>query len=459
MSIDLSITANNFTLVNESLKRYCHSYIAIERDKNNRMLGCKVTFDRNDRASLTEINEFVRICLQQNDNQDDETLKSIRLIEAGLDTVLTKIIEGKEQGCCNRLWFWLKRGDSIVAETRGIISRITDLTKSLLLQNAEDDNSLEEDMKWNFEPPSLSFIDEDQQQEIDSYRVTLSEIDAKTFLEIERASKAEFNAIANFSQFLTDENGFERVPIIGPNIDGKNRYGNILPYKNNYIGKDNFEGYVNASKVSMHGVNYIATQGPLHNTIEDFFKMVVDFDATIVTLANKYENGRLRCHDYWIMMVPLFVDGWKMTLIGDKELYSFNNQAVQKRTFSLSKDQEPDITITQFHYVNWPDLGIPDSNVFDRLLEEVEKHHPNTNPRPIVTHCSAGIGRTGTFVATHSARNEIRLRLNEGMDKDNISINFVEDIVTMRSQRMGLVQTEEQLSAVKKAIFRYQQAL
>ncbi|MBA3238923.1 MAG: dual specificity protein phosphatase family protein [Parachlamydiaceae bacterium] len=116
-----------------------------------------------------------------------------------------------------------------------------------------------------------------------------------------------------------------------------------------------------------------------------------------------------------------------------------------------------DKTIIQFHYVNWPDLGIPDSNVFDKLLEAIEEHHSST--KPFITHCSAGIGRTGTFIATHSVRNKIRLKLNEGMDKENISVNLVKDILTMRMQRMELVQTKEQLSAVKKAIFRYQQAL
>lgn len=455
MSINLSTTANNFKLVAQSFENENHSYIAIEKDGNNRISGCKVTSDRENRSSLSEINELVQICLQENDNTDDETLADLQLIDTGLSAVRAKIIE-HEHGCCSGLWFWLMCGDSIVDKTMELLTTMSHLSKRII----STDFSLEEGLTSNFRPTPLRFNDEEQQMEVESHREALSKIDAKTLVKLERSSNIQFQTVSFYTgRLLTKENGFELIANDRHDVACKNRYTNILPYKNNYYGKESFEGYVNASHISVNGVNYIATQGPLFNTIEHFIKMVVSSGGTIVTLANEYERNSPKCFNYWHLENPISVDGWDLTLLEDQELYSENNQIVQKRTFSLSKEQEPLKIFTQFHLVNWPDLGIPDENVFDKFLEAVEEYHPDTNPNPIVVHCSAGIGRTGTFIATHSNRHKIRLQRAQNIDKDNIFVNLAEDVLIMRSQRMGQVQTNAQFFAVQKAIYRYQKTL
>lgn len=95
--------------------------------------------------------------------------------------------------------------------------------------------------------------------------------------------------------------------------------------------------------------------------------------------------------------------------------------------------------ITHFHYTEWPDHGVPDSSkVFLDLLEKVNK--ANTKNTPIVVHCSAGVGRSGTFLALHSLIEQIK----QCKDLANLKFNLVNLVLSLREHRFSLVQSVEQ---------------
>lgn len=222
----------------------------------------------------------------------------------------------------------------------------------------------------------------------------------------------------------------------------KNRYSNILAYDHSRVKlgsdeKDETCGYINANYVNGYQKPnaYIATQGPMQNTFADFWTMIWEKNCSIICMiTNVLEKGRVKCDQYWpdegtykqygnIQVTHLHT----ITLaFFTKRIFNIKIKNVKKRSERL---------VYQFHFTDWPDHGVP---YYIMPVLAFIKQSSRSNPEmggPIVVHCSAGVGRTGTYIVIDAMMRQIA-------EKATINIhNFLKHI---RHQRNYLVQTEEQ---------------
>jgi protein tyrosine phosphatase len=201
--------------------------------------------------------------------------------------------------------------------------------------------------------------------------------------------------------------------------------------------------YINANFVNgeIPGSNhtYITTQGPVQNTIGDFWRMVWQMKSdVIVMLTKEVENGRVKCNRYWPDTASQVFDNFKVT-----NSNTDRSTDLIKRTLIVEETQSQ-VTrkIMHFQYVGWPDHGLPASIIsFLELVRLVDQH--NSGAGPIIVHCSAGIGRTGTFCVVHRALAKLKRHLQTDPDTPP-TFNLVKSVLKLREQRTGMVQTKEQ---------------
>ncbi|XP_072046564.1 tyrosine-protein phosphatase 10D-like [Amphiura filiformis] len=237
------------------------------------------------------------------------------------------------------------------------------------------------------------------------------------------------------------------------NAPEKNRYRNILPYDTNRVClHDPPDGldYINASYVDGHHGNneYIVAQGPLPNTVEDFWEMVWENEIpTIIMNTNLVENGRVKCEKYWPDSGEAQYGRMTVKLISESD-----TQEWTVRTFELSKDGESKGHVRIFQYRNWPDQGAPQdpSSVLKFLQTVLRAQHPRRSGPGIVVHCSAGVGRSGTFVAIDILLHQLAAGNSETLDVFGVCAK-------LRRQRRYMVQSEEQYKFVHRAVQVYMQ--
>jgi len=246
--------------------------------------------------------------------------------------------------------------------------------------------------------------------------------------------------------------------LLEPNRN-KNRYNNILPpeYSRVPLIEDDFEeegDYINANYVSlcMQRKVYIAAQGPLPTTVTDFWRMVYSEKSNIIVMLTRlYESGKAKCFQYWpdesISFGPITI-----TLVSTEESA---NDIIERRFLITNQTTQEERLVLHYQYTEWPDHGLPAStSVFRSLLQKVDQ---NRNPDvPIVIHCSAGVGRTGTFCAVHSILHQVADRcaqirstlipgaLPEASQREYPLICLPKVILDMRKERTGMVQTRDQ---------------
>ncbi|XP_074928402.1 receptor-type tyrosine-protein phosphatase T isoform X4 [Chelonoidis abingdonii] len=226
----------------------------------------------------------------------------------------------------------------------------------------------------------------------------------------------------------------------------KNRYGNIISYDHSRVRLQLLDGdphsdYINANYIDGYHRprHYIATQGPMQETVKDFWRMIwQENSASVVMVTNLVEVGRVKCVRYWPDDTEIYGD-IKVTLIETEPLAEY-----VIRTFTVQKKGYHEIReIRQFHFTSWPDHGVPcyATGLLGFVRQVKFLNPPETGP--IVVHCSAGAGRTGCFIAI-----DIMLDMaeNEGV------VDIFNCVRELRSQRVNLVQTEEQYVFVHDAI-------
>ncbi len=207
--------------------------------------------------------------------------------------------------------------------------------------------------------------------------------------------------------------------------------------------------YINANDVTTPVQSYMVCQGPLAHTVGDFWKAVLhNHSDTIVTLVMAIENGKEKCASYWT--IPSFsVEGWTITK-GDEKVLATSayipSQRIVQRSFTASKGSEIR-NIEHIHYENWPDGKACEIELFITLLDIVDK---TSSSNPITVHCSAGIGRSGTFVAAHSLRKELR----STQASKKVRVNIPKAVYLLREQRLGLVSSAQQYTMIYKTIAR-----
>nr|XP_022307680.1 receptor-type tyrosine-protein phosphatase alpha-like [Crassostrea virginica] len=226
----------------------------------------------------------------------------------------------------------------------------------------------------------------------------------------------------------------------------KNRYKKIFPYDHSRVVLKtdiDYSDYINANyiKDTDGNIGYIATQGPKHNTINDFWRMIWQENVTqIVMLTNLMEDGKIKCSQYWPESTDEeYYGDFNISKSKSEEIH-FAFYVIRKFTMSNSEGSR---VVTQYHYTKWPDHGTPDP--FSLLLfhSHVLRTRTAEFEAPTIVHCSAGIGRTGTYIAFDAL-------CKEGQSKG--TINVASYVKVMRSCRMNMVQTYEQYKTIYLAL-------
>uniref|UniRef100_A0A8C5DZA5 protein-tyrosine-phosphatase n=1 Tax=Gouania willdenowi TaxID=441366 RepID=A0A8C5DZA5_GOUWI len=250
----------------------------------------------------------------------------------------------------------------------------------------------------------------------------------------------------------------------------KNRYKNILPFDHTRVvlndGDPNESGsdYINANIIMPEldakcnstklKKSYIATQGCLQNTISDFWRMVFQENSRVIVMTTKeVERGKSKCVKYWPDMSALKEYG-AMRVRNVRETAA-HDYILRELKLSKVGQGNTERTVWQYHFRAWPDHGVPTDpgGVLDFLEEVNLKQESILDAGPIAVHCSAGIGRTGTFIVIDILIDVIR---EKGVDCD---IDVPKTIQMVRSQRSGMVQTEAQYRFIYMAVQHYIETL
>ncbi|ULT95901.1 hypothetical protein L3Y34_004513 [Caenorhabditis briggsae] len=226
----------------------------------------------------------------------------------------------------------------------------------------------------------------------------------------------------------------------------KNRYNNIGAMEATRIRLNSPTGndYINANYVdSCNERNaYIATQAPLPSTFSDFWSMIwQERSNVIVCITNMVEDGKRKCDQYWpsVPDSPQNFGNYQVTLISESTNAHFSHRVLDLKIAKSVPAAER--KIHQLHFVGWPDHGVP-SSVFP-LLNFIHYASDIHSTGPVVVHCSAGVGRSGSYILVDSMRRHlISFR----------RLNVQGHLTHMRRQRAKLVQTLEQYIFCHEAI-------
>eukprot|EP00124_Ichthyophonus_hoferi_P002291 Ihof_evm2s150 gene=Ihof_evmTU2s150 len=193
----------------------------------------------------------------------------------------------------------------------------------------------------------------------------------------------------------------------------RNRYLDVLALEKTRVHLMNESNdYINANYVtcgaSSSEMRFISTQGPLASTIEDFWEMVWNEKSPSIVMVTKLvENRRAKCEQYWPNMGEELVLG-KMSIKTTSEINSRDDEFITRTFIIRYHPTMEQHEVLQFNFISWPDHGIPQSarallHLVDIVNERQEEQaNPQSPMRPVMVHCSAGIGRTGTFIAVDS---------------------------------------------------------
>uniref|UniRef100_UPI00358EE77B tyrosine-protein phosphatase non-receptor type 21-like isoform X2 n=1 Tax=Myxine glutinosa TaxID=7769 RepID=UPI00358EE77B len=268
---------------------------------------------------------------------------------------------------------------------------------------------------------------------------------------------------------------FEQVPkrLVGARCDTaqlsdnveRNRFRDVLPYEGNRVqlvtSKDNPTGYINASHIQMDIAgehwNYIATQGPLAGTCQDFWQMVWEEGVNVIAMVTaEEEGGKQKCHRYW----PKLGSRHSSVTYGHYKVTTrFCTDYGRYATTGLKLKHLPDgpeRTVWHLQYTDWPDHGCPeDIPGFLDYLEEIKSVRRHTNNTqelgrlgdpPVVVHCSAGVGRTGVVILT-----ELMIACLEHNECQDVP----EVLSMLRERRAFVVQTISQYTFVYRVLMQF----
>uniref|UniRef100_A0A3P9DRI0 Receptor-type tyrosine-protein phosphatase epsilon n=1 Tax=Maylandia zebra TaxID=106582 RepID=A0A3P9DRI0_9CICH len=220
----------------------------------------------------------------------------------------------------------------------------------------------------------------------------------------------------------------------------KNRVLQIIPYDFNRVilsvkrGQE-FTDYINASFIDGYRQKdyFIATQGPLSHTVEDFWRMVWEWRChSIVMLTELKEREQEKCYRYWPSEGSVTFGDYTVELTGDTQCETFTLKDMVL-TYRPEKQSQH---VRHFHFHGWPEIGIPaEGRGMIDIIAAVQRQQQQSGNRPIIVHCSAGAGRTGTFIALSNILERVKA---EGL------LDVFQTVKSLRMQRPHMVQTVEQ---------------
>ncbi|KAM5237782.1 receptor-type tyrosine-protein phosphatase C [Ctenodactylus gundi] len=260
---------------------------------------------------------------------------------------------------------------------------------------------------------------------------------------------AEFQSIPRvFSKFSIKD---ARKPI----NQNKNRYVDILPYDYNRVELSEINGdagsnYINASYIDgfKEPRKYIAAQGPRDETVDDFWRMIWEQKATVIVMVTRCEEGnRNKCAEYW----PLLQEGTRSygdVIVKVNQHRRCPDYIIQKLSITNKKEKSTGREVTHIQFTSWPDHGVPeDPHLLLKLRRRVNAFS-NFFSGPIVVHCSAGVGRTGTYIGIDA--------MLECLEAEG-RVDVYGYVVKLRRQRCLMVQVEAQYILIHQALVEYNQ--
>uniref|UniRef100_A0A672L5Y6 protein-tyrosine-phosphatase n=1 Tax=Sinocyclocheilus grahami TaxID=75366 RepID=A0A672L5Y6_SINGR len=277
-----------------------------------------------------------------------------------------------------------------------------------------------------------------------SYIQTLSQTEPPEHISgMEQEFKRLANAKAHNSRFVSASLPCNKF---------KNRLVNIMPYETTRVCLQPIRGvegsdYVNGSFIDGYRQQraYIATQGPLAETVEDYWRMLWEHNSTIVVMLTKLrEMGREKCHQYW----PSDRSARYQYFVVDP-MAEYNMPQYILREFKVTDARDGQSrTVRQFQFTDWPEQGVPKSGEgFIDFIGQVHKTKEQFGQDgPITVHCSAGVGRTGVFITLSIVLERMRY---EGV------VDIFQTVKMLRTQRPAMVQTEEQYQFCYRAALEY----
>lgn len=259
--------------------------------------------------------------------------------------------------------------------------------------------------------------------------------------------KREFQELQKFDRIKYQQEIEIESKLLKGNYRNENRYSDIIPYTNTRVKLED-GGYINANYINPSNDilnKYIATQGPLKNTIFKFWQLIMEElyikdndNIDIIMLTELEEDNREKCYNY-IKTIDNDLINCGIKLFNKKFIKSnlkiLNNNGIELREFN---DFENGKKIRHFWVRKWPDFGIPDKDKDNNLylIKYLHNINMNNNKNIKIVHCSAGVGRSGTFILLDWYYNKIYLK---GLKQD-----IFESVMNMRKCRVMMVQRFEQ---------------
>ncbi|XP_019851757.1 PREDICTED: receptor-type tyrosine-protein phosphatase epsilon-like [Amphimedon queenslandica] len=255
-------------------------------------------------------------------------------------------------------------------------------------------------------------------------------------------------------QYKAIYNGEDKSTVIGFSQENKvyNRFRNITPYDDNrivltpwpqldkcqttYTNASYIDGYSNRTK-------FIASQGPMKRTLVDFWRLIwQEKPVSIVMVTNLKEGTKSKCEQYWPNSTGDndHFGPFTVTLINEQVYPDFVIRQLNVKIYNGSNDSH---TLTQYHLTSWPDHGVPDYATPLMSLHKQVMATWSPSKGPILVHCSAGVGRTGTFIA-------IDIALEQAKREGVVDIGGI--VNRLRQQRMKMVQTLDQYVFLHDAV-------
>lgn len=287
---------------------------------------------------------------------------------------------------------------------------------------------------------------------------------------VERAEK-EFGIAERLSDRLfTEENGYAHDAVqdmTGPLFLALNRYEDAIPYnhnivtlnepiRNRFFHKD--VQYFSGSYVSLGGLEFIACSAPMPLAFEHFWTMMLEQESNTIVMLTKLEEGeKTKAHCYIPKQFNLAKKFGGVTVT---KLASDSDKSIIKTILHVQKGDQVR-QISHYQYEGWPDMGVPETtDEFVRLMSLIRDEETQGK---IVVHCSAGLGRAGTFIIAYKNYvNIIRHLIWKSKEKpttkealQGTSINTLKDLLIIRSQRGGMVQRSSQYLFIQKVLRDY----
>ncbi|KAL4956185.1 protein-tyrosine phosphatase-like protein [Aspergillus filifer] len=327
-------------------------------------------------------------------------------------------------------------------------------------------------------------------------------IAASRFFEIEKTELERMKQALSYNQNKgnTLRSSSPGYRVAGIEKGTKNRYNDIYPFEHSRVKLHGIPhgacDYVNASylKAALSNRHYIATQAPVPDTFNDFWRVVWEQDIRlVVSLTAEVERGQVKCHPFWKSGTygPFYVKNFSKKYVpigpsnvpgpqtgeGRSPVDSAEYPTLVIRHFGLSHSDfpfEPLREVTQIQYADWPDFGTTSQpkhlldliDQCDKVRTTIARAAPDSPQRPVLVHCSAGCGRTGTFCTVDSVLDVLdrqRQQPNgqhEGQSFDQLLGGGQLDLVTktlsdFRTQRPSVVQNLSQFVLCYESILEW----